>query len=449
MNFSFIGRCNTRYQCGGYGVRRVGGNAVMAKATQARLDASLDLEVRADTDHTRTKAVMPSTADLRLDIYEDLSKVEREWRAFEQEADCTVFQTFDWLATWYRHIGIHSDVRPAIVIGRDASGAIQFLLPFALRNIGVARELTWLGSELCDCNAPLLAPNFSRASPPAHAAARLQQVLSRLRKHPQLAYDLVRLEKMPERVGNQPNPILSLGTRPNPSGTHMTELASDWNTFYRSKRSSATRRRDRTKRKRLSEMGEVRFVTPKNDDDIVGTLDILMEQKARSFAQMGIANMFARPGYREFYRALATGATSRNLTHVSRLEVGPVAAAVNFGLTFRGRYYYLLASYGDGEVSRFGPGAAHLHELMRYAIERGLRIFDFTIGDEAYKRDWCESSHALHDHISGATLRGQLIALPIRGWRLLKRWIKQTPILWRAASTARSLVGALRRRRTR
>jgi CelD/BcsL family acetyltransferase involved in cellulose biosynthesis len=143
---------------------------------------------------------------------------------------------------------------------------------------------------------------------------------------------------------------------------------------------------------------------------------------------------------------LATGSASRHLTHVSRLEVGSVAAAVNFGLIFRGRYYYVLASYDDGDVSRFGPGAAHLHDLMRYAIERGLRIFDFTIGDEAYKRDWCESSHALHDHVSAVTLRGTLIALPIRGGRRLKRWIKQTPILWSIASTARSLVGSLLRR---
>ena len=49
-------------------------------------------------------------------------------------------------------------------------------------------------------------------------------------------------------------------------------------------------------------------------------------------------------------------------------------AAVNLGLTWRGCYYHLLASYDDGELSRFGPGAAHLHELLHQAIDEFLAL---------------------------------------------------------------------------
>ena len=40
------------------------------------------------------------------------------------------------------------------------------------------------------------------------------------------------------------------------------------------------------------------------------------------------------------------------------------------------------------------------------AIERGYRIFDFTIGDERYKRDWCDTELKLYDYLSAATWRG-------------------------------------------
>ena len=181
----------------------------------------------------------------------------------------------------------------------------------------------------------------------------------------------------------------------------------------------------------------------------MATLDTLMAQKAQAFNRMGIANLFARPGYPEFFRALATDPATRHLAHVSRLDVGTAAAAVNLGLTFRDRYYYLLASYDGGELSRFGPGAAHLHELMRQAIERGFRVFDFTIGDEPYKRDWSDTELTLFDHIAVATLRGALVAMPLLAKRRLKRWIKQTPVLWSVFSRARAAVGwlALRLRR--
>ena len=80
----------------------------------------------------------------------------------------------------------------------------------------------------------------------------------------------------------------------------------------------------------------------------------------------------------------------RGLVHVSRLDVGSTWSAINLGLMFRGTYCHVLASYDDGETSRFGAGVAHLRELMRYSIERGLKHFDFTIGDERYKLEWSD-----------------------------------------------------------
>ena len=171
-----------------------------------------------------------------------------------------------------------------------------------------------------------------------------------------------------------------------------------------------------------------------------------MQQKARSFAHMGIANLFARPGYAPFYRALATDPATSHLVHVSSLNVGATAAAVNLGLTHRDCYYHLLASYDDGDLSRFGPGAAHLHDLLHLAIDRGFRIFDFTIGDERYKRDWCDTELTLYDHIAPATGRGAIIALSMLAAQRLKRWIKQTPIVWKQFSAVRSLIGSLRLR---
>jgi CelD/BcsL family acetyltransferase involved in cellulose biosynthesis len=250
---------------------------------------------------------------------------------------------------------------------------------------------------------------------------------------------------MPKRVGGQPDPLLALGVTVNPSGAYLTQLAGNWDEFYSAKRSAATRRRDRTKRKRLADFGAVRLVTSQSDDEIVRTLDLLMEQKARAFARMGVANLFANPGYAEFYRAVASDPASRPLAHVSRLDVGATAAAINLGLVHRGRYYHLLASYDDGEASRFGPGVAHLHDLMQYAIENGCRVFDFTISDERYKRDWSDTELTLYDHISAATLRGALVALQLTAAQRLKRWIKQTPPLWSLVSRARAWVGMLRR----
>jgi CelD/BcsL family acetyltransferase involved in cellulose biosynthesis len=228
----------------------------------------------------------------------------------------------------------------------------------------------------------------------------------------------------------------------NPSNAYLTQLGDDWETFYAAKRSSATRRRDRTKRKRLAEFGEVKFVSPASAEEVAASFEVLMQQKTLQFARMGVANLFVRPGHPEFYREVATA--KRDLVHVSRLDVGAVPAAVNYGLMFRGCYYHVLASYTDHELSKFGPGAAHLHDLMGYAINRSCKAFDFTIGDERYKRDWCDTEIKLFDHIAFMTVRGAMVAGPLLAARAVKRWIKQTPVVWNAFTRARELAGSLR-----
>src|ERR1041385_6331721 len=344
---------------------------------------TFDASARYVEDTSRPEIVLHPVCDeiKHYTITEDLSSLEHDWRCFEQRADCTPFQTFDWLATWQRCIGIKQDVTPLIVVARHQSGDPLFILPLAVRRAKFLTPLTFLGHALCDYNAPLLAPDFSQKVSPAAFVAFWKKLLVRLCRT--YKFNFVVLDKMPKMIGSQPNPMTELATTQNASSAHETGLASSWEQFYLDKRSSATRRNDRKKRNKLSEFGELRFVTANTPEDISATFATLVVQKSRKFRQMGVPNLFAKPGYQKFLLSVATAAPS--LVHVSALHVGSTRAATNLGLMFRNCYYHVLASHEDGPMSHFGPGAAHLHDLMRHAIEQGLTRFDFTIGDEPYK----------------------------------------------------------------
>jgi CelD/BcsL family acetyltransferase involved in cellulose biosynthesis len=156
---------------------------------------------------------------------------------------------------------------------------------------------------------------------------------------------------------------------------------------------------------------------------------------------MGVRNMFRRPGHGEFYRSVAVDPATRAIAHVSRLDVGAVPVAVSLGLMFRGAYYLVLSSYDNGPgLARLSPGSAHLHELMRHAVDAGCDVFDFTVGDEPYKRDWSDNESALFDHVSAAHWPGALLALPLIGLTCLKRAIKRSPLLWGTFCKMRAFV---------
>ena len=73
-------------------------------------DAAPAAEVVLPAAAARREARRDAPHDLALRIHGDLANVEAEWRRFEAVADCTVFQTFDWLAAWHRHIGLRARV---------------------------------------------------------------------------------------------------------------------------------------------------------------------------------------------------------------------------------------------------------------------------------------------------------------------------------------------------
>ena len=419
----------------------------MAQTTPVLLEAQVeaDREFRPLGDHAAPVA-SATRPDIKLSVHEDLAAIEHEWRVFEQRADGTVFQTYDWLSAWQRHIGVPRGVRPAVVIGRDARGEILLLLPLAVEPGGLARRLTFLGTELCDYNAPLLAPGFSLQVSGARFQRLWDDVRARLRSHPRLGFDLVNLERMPETLGAQHNPMLHIGGTPHRDRAYVLSLADSWDKLY-ARRSSATRRHDRSKRNKIAEHGAIRCIDPMEPAEIASTLETLMAQKSRWFAEMGVEDMFARPGHRAFFLDIATNPTTRALAHVSRLDVGSSTVAASFGLIRGDWYYHVLSSYDRGSpVARFGPGLAHLHDMLRFAIGRGFRHFDFSLGNERFKHEWCDIEMTLYDHVGMATLRGACSGLPIVVLREVKRWIRQNPALWTTFRRMRAALAAVKPR---
>jgi len=379
-------------------------------------------------------AAAPSRASLGIDIdiVSDLASVEALWRAFQRDASCTPFQTFEWMSAWQRTIGSATGAEP-VVVTLHRHGRTAAVIPLAFQSRGFLRQVTFLGNALCDYNGPLLAPGFAKLFPPMLFLATWEEIKRRLYKR--YRYNLLVLDKLPERVADQRNPFLALPTFRNASGAHSMALGEDWETFYAAKRSSTTRRSDKAKRRKMEAYGAVNFVQASDAAAASRILETLIAQKTQWFGSRGIPVLFREPGVPQFFRELITAAP--NLVHISELKIGDVCAAANFGLRFKGTYFHVLASHGEGPATRFGPGVLHLRELFQFAIQSGCRTFDFTIGDESYKSEWADKKTPLFDHVRGSGIAGSLLMAGLAAKSVAKRAIKNTPILWAAASRIR------------
>ncbi len=382
--------------------------------------------------------------EVLLSVHDDLAPLALIWTALEQTGDCTAFQSYAFVSTWFAHVGRAEGVTPCVVVGWDAEDAGEgngplFIMPLALTHGALGTKLGWLAGNVSDYQGPLLAKNFALRVRPGQFKDLWIQIRQMLPEH-----DVVELTAMPAKIGAQANPFMQLSSMTqHASSAHMTRINNGWDAYYDSKRSSGSKKRDRQKRRKLEEFGETVLVTPTDTATIAETVDMLIAQKSVAFARMGITNIFDKPGMRDFYKALATDAAANGLVEVSRLEVGGQIAATNWGISFKGRFHYVLTSYDEQqtELAKRGPGMIQLMELMKHAADTGHTEFDFTVGDEGYKGDWCEIETVLYDHVEAASVRGLLIRLPRITFLKAKRFIKQTPVLWQAYTRMRAATG--------
>src|SRR6185369_14898373 len=129
-------------------------------------------------------------------------------------------------------------------------------------------------------------------------------------------------------------------------------------------------------------------------------------QKSHSYRELGTPDLFAEPGHREFFEYVTRRGVRDGFVHLSGLRVDGQVRATHWGLVYRGRFYCLFPTYARDEAARHSPGNALMRRLFEWCIANGVEVFDFTIGDEPYKYDWCDQRLGMFDSIEATKPRG-------------------------------------------
>jgi CelD/BcsL family acetyltransferase involved in cellulose biosynthesis len=92
-----------------------------------------------------------------------------------------------------------------------------------------------------------------------------------------------------------------------------------------------------------------------------------------------------------------------------------------------GRHFHGAIIGLDENWARYEPGRLLLAKLFEWCFIEGLQYFDFGIGDEPYKNEYCNVTIPLYEATIPTSLKGQIILLrraqSLR-WRLqYKKWI--------------------------
>ncbi|MGH9537893.1 MAG: GNAT family N-acetyltransferase [Terriglobales bacterium] len=167
-------------------------------------------------------------------------------------------------------------------------------------------------------------------------------------------------------------------------------------------------------RRNLRDMEKLAAVGVRHDtcwEEIEPALQSFQRAHVARFLVTGRISNMVRPERRDFLRELARRLSPRGWVTLSRLFLGDVAVAWNYGFQFSGSWFWYQPTL-DSRYDSFSPGFCLLSKIVETACDRpDLEVIDLGLGAEGYKERFAtstrETSHltlnrSLRRHVEAA-----------------------------------------------
>lgn len=364
-------------------------------------------------------------------VHSTLPEATTAYSAFEGHSIFSPTQSPAWIRSWL------AEVAPDFFVATLSLGGVpSFAVALEIASKGPFRVARYMGDRHANGNFSPLALSSPELRP-ADLALLIEAIGA---ARPDI--DLLSLERAADNLQGRPNPLMTLPFLPSPNPSLAVDLSGGFDALLGRTKATSKRKRNRQQARRLEAAGGYRFVKAETPDEVGRFLGAFFEMKQQRFRKMGVTDVFAAPQVRRFFhRLFAEALVEKTPAFVlDGLEVAGELRAVTGSSRCGDRVICEFGAIREDKLSRFSPGDFLFFENIRRACEEGLIVYDFSVGDEPYKRLWSDMEVTQYDVLVPMNARGRMLTLALRGGNRIKALIKANEPAWRLAK-------ALRRRR--
>jgi CelD/BcsL family acetyltransferase involved in cellulose biosynthesis len=331
--------------------------------------------------------------------------------------ESSMYLTHEWLLTWWKYFG-ESKILNLLLIERDSQ--VIGIIPL-VRNeyrVGPVKldALESIGRTSCNYVGLILPERRDEAI--AAFLAYLQKnlhgvnLILRLSLIPEDSQFLSALRRNMAQFGKS----LVFRQKVKTLAPYIT-LPSTWDEYFRSLR----RRRRKILFSALRDLEKENSIVELQQcdaDSLDEVLSCFFDLHQERWQAVGISGSFADSRVKEFYREVARKFLKKGWLYLSSMNIDRDVASALFGCVYNNKFYAITEARNI-RYSNYSVGHLHCMQLIKYAISRNLREFDFLQGDEPYKFYWTKSARRYMQLI--IIKRGFLPALRVRLLRLFLR----------------------------
>lgn len=299
----------------------------------------------------------------------EIDALAADWRGLRADKNAGFFSDYDWFRLWRETLGKKKN-RTLCVIAAYRQNRLAGVLPLMTEKKFGCRVLEWAGNEIFDYCA-----SFAEDEDVAH------ELWKTARRCPN--YDIALIRDV--RENSRDDKALS-GFAKKSENNKAPCIGLTWQTGQDWLKSlDAKRRKDiKYKCRRLEHMGPIKLEVFRKEPIPENVIDDMMSHKIEWCRRNNKKSVFFNPDITMVFRRMAALAAKQDRLFLATLKCGETPVSHVFGFIDRGVLHDYFMSY-DPEWATYSPGTVILVKTVMWAIENGLKEYDFMRGSEDYK----------------------------------------------------------------
>ena len=337
------------------------------------------------------------------------------WEKISSVRNSTIFQTLEWNLAWSKSLKKFDFNSSIVIVTVMNDQEICALAPLQIRKKNGVRWLEFLASEINDYNNILFDDNLINDLSGINEILTL--ILASVRD-----YDVCNLRQVPSKIGIHCNTLANSDRfKSSIKGLRINKrIIEPTNKTLVPKKISKQNSRNIKKLKAISEADLYIEIDRSLKTPIINHV---IKEKEKQYRKTGAVNIFSDPSIKHFFANLDQIDTKKSQVNVSTsaLAMGKKLIAAHMGMSFGGVFYYYMPVADTENFGRFSPGSILLEELGSQSLSASCHIFDFTVGQEEYKKRWCNDGVSLSESLYANTVVGIFTVLLHKFKQKLKR----------------------------
>jgi CelD/BcsL family acetyltransferase involved in cellulose biosynthesis len=362
-----------------------------------------------------------------LPLSQDLAALESVSQSGQSGYSCSPHWVGHWAACVNANIAVATASR---------NGQIILALALEVVHKSGLTIAQFVGGSHANANFPAMTGSLSQAE----SEAFIEHLVAGLRAKP-WSVDAIMFERQLEVLEGIKNPLLAKGSSVSPNVSLHLSVDTSFDAVLETRSAKRKRKRFRSQQRKFEAAGGYKIENPASKIASAALLDQYFAMKAQQLGGKGVANVFGNIREQAFFKSLFgdEGPHSDHHFYLSSLDVGGKTRAI-YGSSLHGsRQMVHFTAFADDELTAASPGDFLNFSLVEAACNAPTTTYDLGVGDEGYKRSWCDVETWHRDTVIGITMRGKLAKLQFDATRSAKRWIKNNEKLWAFAKRVRKL----------